>query len=285
MKNLFAKWRKRSSVDAEGQDLEKVRREVDSNYRVTPNMITMLKPGEVFVFGSNADGMHYGGAALTAMRKFGAKLGQGHGMQGDSYAIDTMSGIDEMRRDVDDFITYAKEHPERRFLVTLVGCGIAGMTPEEVAPMFAKCADIQNVCLPAEFWSIIGKPEKYDLQRFVDAQDEVYEMALDELRSGRKRNHWVWFIFPQQKGLGYSYYSQYHGLDGEKEAKAYLANDKLAHRLRECCEALLSHRKDDIEQIMGSEIDAVKLRSSMRLFDCVSPNDVFAKVLKAFYKN
>lgn len=127
--------------------------------RVTPANIQRLAPGEVFVFGSNSLGHHAGGAARVAFDKFGAVWGQGHGMQGMSYAIDSMSGDEAMRRDISAFITFAAQHADKTFLVTPIGCGIAGKHPSEVAPMFEDCARLTNVCLPASFWDVIGWPE------------------------------------------------------------------------------------------------------------------------------
>jgi hypothetical protein len=112
-------------------------------------VITELGPGEVFVFGSNASGAHGAGAARTAYEKFGAVWGEGHGLQGQSYAIDTMSGFAAMQDDVHGFLEFAGAHPELQFLVTKVGCGIAGYTPAEVAPLFAGRPE--NVVLPEEF--------------------------------------------------------------------------------------------------------------------------------------
>ncbi|MEO6943114.1 MAG: hypothetical protein ABI053_00195 [Lacisediminihabitans sp.] len=111
--------------------------------------ITELQPGEIFVFGSNADGSHGAGAARTAYDKFGAIWGQGNGLQGQSYGIDTMSGFDTVVREVGSFLAFALEHPQLRFLVTKIGCGIAGYTPEEIAPLFRSVPD--NVVLPEEF--------------------------------------------------------------------------------------------------------------------------------------
>ena len=100
----------------------------------------------------------------------------------------------------------------------------------------------------------------------------------------RKRGHWIWYIFPQQKGLGHSYNSEYYGLDGIDEARAYLAHPVLGARLREISEALLIHEgKRDIDAIMGSSIDVLKLQTCMNLFNRVSPNDIFEKVLDAFF--
>lgn len=116
-------------------------------------MIRELKPGEVFVFGSNAAGLHGGGAARFAYENFGAVWGQGHGLQGTSYAIDTMSGLETLGAEARRFVAFAGEHPELRFLVTEVGCGIAGYTPAEVAPLFAGSPG--NVVLPASFTALL----------------------------------------------------------------------------------------------------------------------------------
>ena len=124
----------------------------------------------------------------------------------------------------------------------------------------------------------------YDLERFLTAQAANYADALDDIRIGRKRGHWIWYIFPQQKGLGHSYNSEYYGLDGIDEARAYLAHPVLGARLREISEALLIHEgKRDIDAIMGSSIDVLKLQTCMNLFNRVSPNDIFEKVLDAFF--
>ena len=111
--------------------------------------IEELDDGEVFVFGSNGMGAHMGGAAATAVNKFGAIYGQAEGLQGQSYAINTMDGCEVMAEQVGRFIEFAKEHPELKFLVTEIGCGIAGYSPEEVAPLFAKVPE--NVVLPEAF--------------------------------------------------------------------------------------------------------------------------------------
>lgn len=103
--------------------------------RITSDYIKSLEPDEVFVFGSNLQGAHGGGAAAMALMFFGAVWGQGVGMQGQSYAIPTMQGgVETIAPFVDEFIEYAKAHPEKRFLVTEIGCGIAGFSPEEIAP-------------------------------------------------------------------------------------------------------------------------------------------------------
>ena len=118
----------------------------------TPDFITELRPDEVFVFGSNLAGSHGGGAAYVAWRKFGAIMGQGVGLQGQSYAIPTMQGgVETIQPYVDEFIAFAKAHPELFFYVTRIGCGIAGFRDEEIAPLFTAARSIPNICLPESF--------------------------------------------------------------------------------------------------------------------------------------
>jgi len=124
--------------------------------RVTPAMINALKDGEVFVFGSNKEGRHGGGAARVALNNFGAKWGEGVGMTGRCYAIPTMDGsIDIIRRHVDDFTEYARIHPELTFLVTPIGCGIAGWSADEIALLFKEASRLENVTLPKSFWNVL----------------------------------------------------------------------------------------------------------------------------------
>ncbi len=118
----------------------------------TPDFITELKENEIFVFGSNLQGMHGGGAARLAYEKFGAIWGQGVGLQGQCYGIPTMhGGVEDIKPYVDEFIEFAKSHPELTFLVTRIGCGIAGFRDEEIAPLFKECIEIDNVILPISF--------------------------------------------------------------------------------------------------------------------------------------
>lgn len=124
--------------------------------RITPKWVNELKENEVFVFGSNLKGMHGGGAARVAYDKFGAVWGQGVGMQGQSYAIPTMHGdTDVIAPYVDEFIQYAKDHPEKKFLVTPIGCGIAGFTEEEIAPLFKEAVGVENIWLPEGFYNYL----------------------------------------------------------------------------------------------------------------------------------
>ena len=122
-------------------------------HRITPDHIRTLGNNEIFVFGSNLQGMHGGGAARIAVEQFGAIMGQGVGLQGQSYAIPTMQGgVNTILPYVEEFITFAKQHPELTFLVTRIGCGIAGFTPTEIAPLFASAVDVDNIHLPQDFW-------------------------------------------------------------------------------------------------------------------------------------
>ena len=122
------------------------------NREYTPNFIRNLKENEIFVFGSNLDGMHAGGAARVAVDKFGAVWGQGVGMQGQCYAIPTMQGgVETIAPYVDEFIAFASQHPEFKFFVTRIACGIAGFKVQEIAPLFKAAIDVENIILPSDF--------------------------------------------------------------------------------------------------------------------------------------
>lgn len=123
----------------------------------------------------------------------------------------------------------------------------------------------------------------FNLQRFIDAQDSygTYNDALAEVRNGRKVSHWIWYIFPQIEGLGQSSTSKFYGIKSVGEAKAYLENEILKNRLYEITSSLLT-LNDSAANIFGG-LDAMKVRSCMTLFDIVSPNDIFDKVLEIFY--
>ena len=126
--------------------------------KYTPENITSLEPDEIFVFGSNLAGNHAGGAARVALERFGAIMGQGVGIQGQSYAIPTMQGgIETIKPYVDQFIDLAWEWDQNTFYVTRIGCGIAGFTDEEIAPLFDRAYDFYNVRLPESFANIIRR--------------------------------------------------------------------------------------------------------------------------------
>lgn len=124
--------------------------------RVSADRIDHLGENEIFVFGSNAAGLHSGGAARHAVHKFGAIPGQGEGLQGHSYAIPTTGGLIELRMAVKRFTRFASLHPEVRFLVTRIGCGNAGYSAKDIAPLFRDCVQLENVALPADFWKVLG---------------------------------------------------------------------------------------------------------------------------------
>lgn len=128
--------------------------------RYTPENITSLDKDEIFVFGSNLRGLHHGGAARIAHERFGAIMGQGVGLQGQSYAIPTMQGgVETIKPYVDEFIELAREWDQITFLVTRIGCGIAGFTDEQIAPLFAEALKLYNVVLPKSFVDVIRKQE------------------------------------------------------------------------------------------------------------------------------
>lgn len=131
------------------------------NQKFTPDKIDRLNPNEIFVFGSNLIGQHMGGAARIARELFGAIEGQGVGLQGQSYAIPTMQGgVETIKPYVNEFIKFAKNHPELTFYVTRIGCGIAGFKDEQIAPLFYDAYDLENVILPEKFWYIINHAQR-----------------------------------------------------------------------------------------------------------------------------
>ena len=146
------------------------------NRAFTPEWITELKPNEIFVFGSNLAGAHGGGAARVALDRFGAVWGQGVGLQGQSYAIPTMQGgVETIQPYVDEFIAFAKAHPEYTFLVTPIGCGIAGFAPEQIAPLFNDALKVENILLPEDFVHIIDA----EYEHFMDSFDYDSDRSSD----------------------------------------------------------------------------------------------------------
>lgn len=125
--------------------------------------------------------------------------------------------------------------------------------------------------------------DPFNLQRYIDAQQSVFDSALAEIRAGSKQSHWMWFIYPQLVELGRSSTAKFYGISSVDEARAYLAQPLLGTRLRECVQALLPWAgKRSAEEILGS-IDAIKLRSSLTLFDQAEPNSIFEHALLNFF--
>lgn len=124
--------------------------------------------------------------------------------------------------------------------------------------------------------------DTYNLTRFIQAQEVMYPIALKELRQGRKRSHWMWYVFPQLKGLGHSFNSGFYGISGLEEAAAYLSDPVLNRRLREAAMAILNLPGNNAMEVFGG-IDSRNLLSSMTLFDAASPGDVFARVLRKYF--
>ena len=120
------------------------------------------------------------------------------------------------------------------------------------------------------------------LERFVEAQKRDYKTALNEVLSGIKDTHWIWYVFPQMCGLGHSCYANLYGIKNKEEAKEYLKHKVLGKRLREVTNALLEHEGKPADDIFGYP-DTMKVKSSMTLFDSISPDDIFAQVLDKFY--
>ena len=258
----------------------------------TPDYIDILLSNQIFVFGSNTLGYHTGGASRVARKKFGAVWGQPEGLQGQSYAIPVDFGKG-VRNDVDvkaaveRFISFAKDHTELFFLVTRIGCGTAGYHDDEMAQFFKEALNIRNISLPRSFVDALNGGEiNYNLERFLKAQDSVwgsYADALREIKEGHKRSHWIWYIFPQIKGLGHSSNSEFYGISNMDEAKAYLEHPVLGLRLRDITKALLGCNNPSSSNIFGFP-DVLKVQSCMTLFDMVSPNDIFNEVLEKYYE-
>lgn len=155
--------------------------------RITPSKINQLADNEVFVFGSNFQGRHIGGAAFAAREKFGAVWGIGEGLQGKSYAIPTMEGLENLAPAVERFTSFARQHQELKFYVTAIGCGIAGYQTEEIAPYFLEAAFLPNVYLPVSFWKLI-------LQIAYTAKDvrAFAESVVDVCRFAHRHNAPGW---------------------------------------------------------------------------------------------
>lgn len=123
----------------------------------------------------------------------------------------------------------------------------------------------------------------YNISRFLNMQEKYYPAALQEIKNGCKTSHWIWYIFPQVKGLGKSYESEYYGIDGIEEAREYYNNKQLHDNLIEITDAVLAHKDRKTAYEIFGGIDSLKLKSCMTLFDMVEPESVFSEVLEAFF--
>lgn len=160
--------------------------------KYTPRKITELANNEIFVFGSNLDGLHYGGAAKVAMQ-WGAIMGQGVGLQGQTYAIPTMEGsIDKIKFYVDEFIDFARINTQYTFLVTRIGCGIAGYKSEEIAQLFGKAVDLDNIILPEDFVECINPELNIFLPEYIRKKTHGQTRTLvDMLVELNSKNHYT----------------------------------------------------------------------------------------------
>lgn len=155
--------------------------------RITPSQVNILADGEIFVFGSNFQGRHMGGAARVAQEKYGAVWGIGEGLQGQSYAIPTMEGLENLAPAVQRFTSFAKQHQELKFFVTAIGCGIAGYQADEIAPFFLNAAYLPNVYLPLSFWKVI-----MDISRADESVRTFAQSVLDVCRYAHRNNPPTW---------------------------------------------------------------------------------------------
>ena len=132
-------------------------------------------------------------------------------------------------------------------------------------------------------WAVAAANDPYDLERFVNVQDPVYDAVCAELRNGRKESHWMWFIFPQLRGLGHSHMAEKFGIASREEAEAYLQHPILGSRLRECTRLVSLVEGRSIHQILGYP-DDLKFRSSMSLFASIAPDEqVFQEALQKYF--
>ncbi|MBO7552437.1 MAG: DUF1810 domain-containing protein [Bacteroidaceae bacterium] len=155
-----------------------------------------------------------------------------------------------------------------------------------MASYFKEAVKLKNILLPRGFADILIEEDVlYDLERFLTSQNggyADYQRAFSEIKAGRKLSHWIWYVFPQIKGLGFSYNSEYYGISGLEEAKAYLNHPVLGARLREISEAFLNLNAGSALDILGRP-DDLKVRSCMTLFDMVSEHDIFEQVITKYY--
>ena len=199
--------------------------------RTTSKEIKKLKKNEIFVFGSNGRGDHAGGAAKLAADKFGAVHGVARGVSGQTYALDTMSGLDVLKTQIEPFISVAKEWTDKVFLLTEIGCGIAGFTPEQIAPLFEAAMTVENIHLPESFWTILNAPKSIVGYKGFDkdfkcrgTQYEVgntYSLAANEKVKACNTG----FHFCENPLDIFSYYSPAHARFAEVESKGEIDRD------------------------------------------------------------
>lgn len=235
--------------------------------------------------------------------------------------VSVPKSIEDVRKLVDDIIAIVHNNPDAKVYIhcwggvgrtgTIVGCLLSELcelsydeTMAKLEHLFLACPKSARRDTPetAEQCEFIAKfirekqsgritlnneyiDQRKDVKRFLEAQNAVYngyKQALDEIKNGRKIGHWIWFVFPQMKGLGQSGMSDFYGIEDWEEAEDYLLNYTLNDRIHEISNVLLQHKGIPVNNIFGG-IDALKVRSSMTLFDALSPNDVFAEVIAAFF--
>ena len=242
--------------------------------RLTPPYIHHLKANEIFVFGSNTSGRHLGGASLMALQRFGAVMGQAEGPQGQSYAIPTdfdqlaweMNGYPAQigkkmwnQKGLPDavgrFLDYAAQHPELQFLVTRVGCGKAGFHDADIAPLFRRALDMENISLPHEFVKALRREDKFKALR-----EDIFA----------------------SKDLEFLFTTKYYAQSDAEEARELLVHPIYGAQLRSVAISILEG--GDLESLLPRKVQStnidVYLKSCMTLLDYVSPHDVFGQVIK-----
>lgn len=230
---------------------------------ITPDRITELSMCEIFVFGSNLAGHHHGGAARMAYNKFGAEWGVGVGPTGKCYAIPTMhGGVNDIKPYVDDFVEYARNHPNNRFLVTRIGCGIAGFTNEEMAPLFKDVKDLPNVCLPIDWRLIldedeildayvsysIPEPPKVKIPKALNENDlmrlcEEYKYIIGAGLSGIPLPEITVRYVIDRDRFGYAKFGDFFFLEGSDDFYVWTRNNAFAG----------DHNQDIVEYVFGDE--------------------------------
>ena len=230
---------------------------------ITPDRITELSMCEIFVFGSNLEGQHHGGAARMAYNKFGAEWGVGVGPTGKCYAIPTMhGGVEDIKPYVDDFVEYARNHPNNRFLVTRIGCGIAGFTDEEMAPLFKGVKNLPNVCLPIDWRLIldedeildayvsysIPEPPKVKIPKALNENDlmrlcEEYKYIIGAGLSGIPLPEITVRYVIDRDRFGYAKFGDFFFLEGSDDFYVWTRDKAFAE----------NHNQDIVEDVFGDE--------------------------------